>query len=70
MIRRSGRGTLNEPQWRFQARATTRRPTPPDPPKMTEIELIPCDFAKCGRAAERRRVLDQRDREVFVLPEH
>jgi len=37
---------------------------------MTEIELIPCAFAKCGSATERRCSLDQRDREVAVLPEN
>jgi DUF4097 and DUF4098 domain-containing protein YvlB len=33
-----------------------------------EIKLIPYDFARFGAAAERKRLLEKWDREVYALP--
>jgi hypothetical protein len=35
---------------------------------MDEIKPIKLDFAKCRSAAERKRLLEKRDREVAVMP--
>jgi iron(III) transport system substrate-binding protein len=35
---------------------------------MSEIKLINYDFAKYGGAAERKRLLDKWDKEVYALP--
>ena len=41
---------------------------PPAVPPPPSLRLIPYDFAKYGDAAERQRLLDRWDREVFALP--
>jgi hypothetical protein len=35
---------------------------------MAQIKLINYDFAKYASAAERKRILDRRDREVYSIP--
>jgi iron(III) transport system substrate-binding protein len=35
---------------------------------MTDLKLIPYDFAKYGGAAERKRILEKWDKEVYALP--
>jgi iron(III) transport system substrate-binding protein len=41
---------------------------PPGAPKLDEIKLINYDFAKYGSAAERKRLLEKWDREVYAIP--
>ncbi len=43
-------------------------PLPPNAPDLGQIRLIEYDFAKYGRAAERRRLIERWDREVGSLP--
>jgi iron(III) transport system substrate-binding protein len=43
-------------------------PLPPGAPDLSKIRLVEYDFAKYGRAAERRRLIDRWDREVGSLP--
>jgi len=43
-------------------------PLPPGAPNLAEIRLIDYDFARFGRAAERRRLIERWDREVGSLP--
>jgi iron(III) transport system substrate-binding protein len=43
-------------------------PLPPGAPDLSKILLVEYDFAKYGRAAERRRLIDRWDREVGSLP--
>jgi iron(III) transport system substrate-binding protein len=43
-------------------------PAPPGAPKMDEIKLINYDFAKYGSAAERKRLLEKWDKEVYAVP--
>jgi iron(III) transport system substrate-binding protein len=43
-------------------------PLPPNAPDLSRIRLIEYDFAKYGRAAERRRLIERWDREVGSLP--
>ena len=43
-------------------------PIPPAAPKMSDIKLISYDFARYGSAAERKRLLDKWDKEVYALP--
>jgi len=50
------------------SRAQTNAPTPAASPKLTEIKLINYDFAKYGSAAERKRILERWDREVYAIP--
>ena len=35
-----------------------------------QVDVTSCDFAKYGSAAERKRFLDQWDREVSALPKN
>jgi iron(III) transport system substrate-binding protein len=43
-------------------------PLPPGAPDLGAIKLIDYDFAKYGKAAERRRLIERWDREVGALP--
>jgi iron(III) transport system substrate-binding protein len=43
-------------------------PIPPAAPKMSDIKFINYDFASYGSAAERKRLLDKWDKEVYALP--
>lgn len=43
-------------------------PLPPNAPDLSAIRLIEYDFARYGRAAERRRLIERWDREVGALP--
>ncbi len=43
-------------------------PLPPNAPDLGRIRLIEYDFAKYGRAAERRRLISRWDRDVGALP--
>jgi iron(III) transport system substrate-binding protein len=43
-------------------------PIPLAAPKMGDIKLINYDFASYGSAAERKRLLDNCDNEVYALP--
>ena len=43
-------------------------PLPPNAPDLSSIKLVDYDFAKYGRAAERRRLIERWDREVGSLP--
>jgi iron(III) transport system substrate-binding protein len=52
----------------FQIPSNKSVPAPPGAPKMEEIKLISYDFAKYGSAAERRRMLEKWDREVYSIP--
>ena len=52
----------------FQTPSNKAAPIPTGAPKMGEIKLINYDFAKYGSAAERKRILEKWDREVYALP--
>ncbi len=52
----------------FQTLSNRAAPVPAGPLKMSEIKLINYDFAKYGGAAERKRLLDKWDKEVYALP--
>jgi iron(III) transport system substrate-binding protein len=52
----------------FQTPSNKATPIPAGAPKMSEIRLINYDFAKYGSAAERKRLLDKWDKEVYALP--
>jgi iron(III) transport system substrate-binding protein len=52
----------------FQTPSNKSTPIPPGALKMTDIKLIPYDFARYGGAAERKRILEKWDREVGALP--
>jgi len=52
----------------FQVPSNKAAPPPPGAPKMDEIKLINYDFAKYGSAAERKRLLEKWDREVYAIP--
>ena len=52
----------------FQTPSNKATPIPPSAPKLSEMKLIDYDFAKYGSAAERKRILDKWDREVYALP--
>ena len=52
----------------FQTPSNKSTPIPPGALKMTDIELIPYDFARYGGAVERKRILEKWDREVGALP--
>ena len=67
---------LTEPAQRlgFEAGGQLQTPSnrsarlPPNAPDLGRIRLIEYDFAKYGRAAERRRLIERWDREVGSLP--
>ena len=52
----------------FQTPSNRATPVPAGALKMSEIKLINYDFAKYGGAAERKRLLDKWDKEVYALP--
>ncbi|MET0733953.1 MAG: hypothetical protein ABW054_12900 [Casimicrobiaceae bacterium] len=43
-------------------------PVPAGALKMSDLKLINYDFAKYGSAAERRRILEKWDKDVYALP--
>jgi iron(III) transport system substrate-binding protein len=52
----------------FQTPSNKSVPAPPGAPKMEDIKLINYDFAKYGGAAERKRLLEKWDKEVYSIP--
>jgi iron(III) transport system substrate-binding protein len=52
----------------LQTPSNRNAPLPPNAPDLSRIRLIEYDFAKYGRAAERRRLIERWDREVGSLP--
>jgi iron(III) transport system substrate-binding protein len=52
----------------LQTPANRSAPLPQGAPDLSQIRLIDYDFAKYGRAAERRRLIERWDREVGSLP--
>jgi iron(III) transport system substrate-binding protein len=52
----------------LQQPSNREAPLPPNAPDLSQIRLINYDFAKYGRAAERRRLIERWDREVGSLP--
>src|SRR4030095_1306754 len=52
----------------FQIPSNKSVAPPPGAPKMEEIKLINYDFAKYGSAAERKRILEKWEREVYSIP--
>jgi iron(III) transport system substrate-binding protein len=52
----------------FQTPSNKSTPIPAGALKMTDLKLIPYDFAKYGGAAERKRILEKWDKEVYALP--
>lgn len=52
----------------YQTPSNKATPIPPAAPKLGELKLINYDFAKYGSAAERKRILEKWDREVYALP--
>jgi len=52
----------------FQVPSNKATPIPEGAPNMSQIKLINYDFAKYGSAAERKRILDKWDREVYAIP--
>ncbi len=52
----------------FQTPSNKATPIPPAAPKLADMKLINYDFAKYGSAAERKRILEKWDREVYALP--
>lgn len=52
----------------LQTPANRSAPLPQGAPDLSQIRLIEYDFAKYGRAAERRRLIERWDREVGALP--
>ena len=52
----------------FQTMSNKSTPVPAQAVKMSEVKLISYDFGKYGDAAERRRLLEKWDRDVYALP--
>ena len=52
----------------YQVPSNKNAPIPAAAPKLSEIKLIPYDFAKYGGSAERKRLLSKWDAEVSNLP--
>jgi iron(III) transport system substrate-binding protein len=52
----------------FQTPSNKATPPPPGAPNLGEIKLINYDFAKYGSAAERKRILEKWDKEVYSIP--
>jgi len=52
----------------YQTPSNKATPVPPGAPDLTQIKLINYDFAKFGSAAERKRLLEKWDREVYSTP--
>jgi iron(III) transport system substrate-binding protein len=52
----------------LQTPSNRSAPLPPNAPDLGSIKLIDYDFARYGRSAERRRLIERWDREVGALP--
>ncbi len=52
----------------FQTPSNKATPIPPGALKMSDLKLINYDFAKYGSAAERKRILEKWDKEVYAMP--
>lgn len=52
----------------LQTPSNRSAPLPPGAPDLARIKLVEYDFAKYGRAAERRRLIERWDREIGSLP--
>ena len=52
----------------FQTMSNRATPVPAGGIRMSDIKLINYDFAKYGAAAERKRLLEKWDRDVYALP--
>jgi len=52
----------------FQTPSNKATPVPPGALKMSDLKLINYDFAKYGSAAERKRILEKWDKDVYALP--
>ena len=52
----------------FQTPSNKATPPPPGAPDLGNIKLINYDFAKYGSAAERKRILEKWDKEVYSIP--
>jgi iron(III) transport system substrate-binding protein len=52
----------------FQTMSNRATPVPEGGIRMADIKLISYDFARFGAAAERKRLLEKWDREVYALP--
>ena len=52
----------------LQTPSNRSAPVPPNAPDLNRIKLIDYDFARYGRSAERRRLIERWDREVGALP--
>ena len=52
----------------FQTPSNKATPVPAGALKMSDLKLINYDFAKYGSAAERKRILEKWDRDVYALP--
>jgi len=52
----------------FQTPSNKATPIPSGALKMSDLKLINYDFAKYGSAAERKRILEKWDKEVYAMP--
>ena len=52
----------------FQTPSNKSTPIPAGALKMSDLKLINYDFAKYGSAAERKRILEKWDKDVYALP--
>ncbi|MBS7791533.1 ABC transporter substrate-binding protein [Roseococcus sp. SDR] len=52
----------------LQTPSNREAPLPPGAPDLSQMRLIEYDFARYGRGAERRRLIEKWDREVGALP--
>ena len=52
----------------LQTPSNRAAPLPPNAPDLSQIRLIEYDFARYGRSAERRRLIERWEREVGALP--
>lgn len=52
----------------YQTMSNKGTPTPPQAVKMNEVKLIDYDFGKYGNAAERKRLLEKWDKDVYAMP--
>ncbi|MGE0714440.1 MAG: ABC transporter substrate-binding protein [Alphaproteobacteria bacterium] len=52
----------------LQTPSNRSAPLPPKAPDLSKMKLIDYDFAKYGRAAERKRLIERWDREIGSLP--
>lgn len=52
----------------YQTMSNRGTPTPPQAIRMSDVKLINYDFSKYGDAAERKRLLEKWDKEVYALP--